>query len=371
MNGKKLLILFLGFSFLPIRFARAEPLPLDKIQLLTGFKISLFSQEVPGARSMTLSPGGVLFVGTRKEGKVYALTDRNGDGKADQVYILAQGLKQPNGVAFRQGSLYVAEINRILRYDGIEQRLANPPKPVVVKGDLPQETHHGWKFIAFGPDDKLYVPIGAPCNICERPDPYAGITRMDPDGSNFEVFARGIRNTVGFAWNPGTGVLWFTDNGRDWLGDDLPPDELDRAPKAGMNFGFPYCYGNNIPDPKFQKSQQFCDRFTPPALNLPAHVAPLGMRFYTGKMFPKPFHNQIFIAQHGSWNRSRKVGYQVIWVTIDGGKVISAKRFASGWLQGQSNWGRPVDVQVMPDGALLVSDDQAGAIYRITYHQTK
>lgn len=344
-----------------------QALPLEKIRLPAGFQISLYSEEVPGARSMTLSPGGVLYVGTRDEGKVYALVDANNDGKADQVFILAEGLKQPNGVAFQDGALYVAEISRILRFDGIDSRLNNPPKPVVVKDDYPTETHHGWKFIAFGPDKKLYVPVGAPCNICERPDPYAAITRINPDGSGFEVFARGIRNTVGFAWEPATGVLWFTDNGRDWLGDDLPPDELNRAPQAGAHFGWPYCYGDGVPDPQFKKSPADCSKYIQPALKLPAHVAALGMRFYTGKMFPEKYRNQIFIAEHGSWNRAKKDGYQVISVIVKDGKALSAEPFAIGWLQGESNWGRPVDVQVMPDGALLVSDDQAGAIYRITY----
>jgi glucose/arabinose dehydrogenase len=354
------------FTLIPVGVC-GQTLPLDKIQLPAGFQINLFSGGVPGARSLTISPSGILFVGTRDEGKVYGLVDQNKDGTADRVYTLAKGLDQPNGVAFLNGSLYVAEISRILRFDGIEGRLENPPQPVVVKNDLPKEGHHGWKFIAFGPDKKLYVPVGAPCNICEKPDPFESITRMNPDGSGFEVFARGVRNTVGFAWEPNTGVLWFTDNGRDWLGDDLPPDELNRAPQREGHFGFPYCYGDNVPDPQFKKSPEECAQYIPPALKLPAHVAALGMRFYTGKMFPEKYRNQIFIAEHGSWNRAQKIGYQVIWAQVQDGKIISAEPFATGWLQGQSTWGRPVDVQIMPDGALLVSDDYAGAIYRIGY----
>jgi glucose/arabinose dehydrogenase len=347
----------------------ARDLPLDKIQLPPGFKIHIFSDRVPGARSMTLSPKGTLFVGTRREGKVYALVDRNRDQKADQVYEIASGLNLPNGVAFRNGSLYVAEVNRILRFDQIERRLAHPPKPVVVTDQFPSDRHHGWKFIAFGPDGKLYVPVGAPCNICERSDLYASITRIRSDGKGLEMVARGVRNSVGFDWDPATKELWFTDNGRDWLGDDLPPDELNRATRDGLDFGFPYCYGNNVPDPKYKKSKNFCAKYTVPEQNFQAHVAALGMRFYTGKMFPPEYRGQVFLAQHGSWNRSRKVGYRVVTVKIKDGKALGVQPFAAGWLHDQSSWGRPVDVQVMPDGALLISDDQAGAIYRVSYSQ--
>jgi glucose/arabinose dehydrogenase len=241
---------------------------------------------------------------------------------------------------------------------------------VVVKDDFPTNTHHGWKFTAFGPDGKLYIPVGAPCNICENKDPFAAIGRMNPDGTGYETIARGVRNTVGFDWHPQTKELWFTDNGRDWLGDDLPPDELNRAASDNLNFGYPYCYGHNVPDPKYDKPKAFCRNFVAPAQLLGPHVAALGMRFYTGKMFPEKYRNQIFLAEHGSWNRSRKIGYQVSLVTLKGNKALSYEPFAKGWLQGQSNWGRPVDVQVMPDGALLVSDDQAGVIYRISYDST-
>lgn len=345
--------------------ACAAPVPLDKIQLPPGFSISLYADDVPNARSLALSPEGTLYVGTRNAGVVYALRDTDGDHKADRKYVLAKGMNMPNGVAFRDGALYVAEVNRILRYDDIEKSLASPPKPVVVTDDLPSDRHHGWKFIAFSPDDRLYVPIGAPCNICDEPG-YAVILRMNPDGTGREVFARGVRNSVGFDWHPRTGELWFTDNGRDWLGDDLPPCELNHAPKAGMRFGFPYCHGADIQDPEFGEGKA-CSGYTPPAMPLGPHVAPLGMRFYTGAMFPSEYKGQIFIAEHGSWNRSEKIGYRVTLVRLKGGKAVGYETFAQGWLQGDDNWGRPVDVLVMPDGALLVSDDYAGVIYRIAY----
>jgi glucose/arabinose dehydrogenase len=272
----------------------------------------------------------------------------------------------PNGVAFHDGALYVAEVNRIWRYDNIEAQLRNPPKPKLFYSGLPSDQHHGWKFLAFGPDGMLYTNVGAPCNVCERPDPYAAIVRMNSDSSNFQIFARGVRNSVGFDWNPLTKVMWFTDNGVDNMGDNIPPDELNIAPQAGMNFGFPKCYGANIPDSRFAGPSD-CKTTTPPALELPAHVAPLGMRFYTGSMFPPEYKNQVFIAEHGSWNRSTKVGYGVVLVRIEDNKPVKWEPFAEGWLQGDRAWGRPVDVQVMPDGALLVSDDAANTIYRITY----
>ncbi len=278
------------------------------------------------------------------------------------------GSTTPNGVAVKDGALYVAEIDSIWRYDAIESHLPRPPKPALVYGKYPHDTHHGWKFIRFGPDGWLYVPVGAPCNVCDPQAPYASITRLKPDGSAMEVYARGIRNSVGFDWDPRTKELWFTDNGRDMMGDDMPSDELDHAPKPGMHFGFPYCHQGDTPDPQFGKDHS-CSEFTPPAAKLGAHVASLGMRFYTGKMFPAEYQGRIFIAEHGSWNRSKKSGYRVVTARIEDGRAVDVKPFAEGWLDAASDqaWGRPVDVQVMPDGALLVSDDQSGAIYRITY----
>jgi glucose/arabinose dehydrogenase len=340
---------------------------LSQIKLPQGFKISIYAANVPGARSMTLGTEGTLFVGTQEEGRVYAVLDKNKDGVADRVTIIARGLNIPNGVAFLNGSLYVAEINRVLRYDNIEKRLDNPPSPVVVNDNFPSGYMHGWKFIRFGPDGLLYVPVGMPCNVCERSDErYGTIMRMKPDGSNLEIYASGIRNTVGYDWNPLTQELWFTDNGRDWMGDNLPPDELNYAPRKSMNFGFPYCHAGDIPDPAYGKRRK-CSEFTAPAMKLGPHVASLGMRFYTGKMFPESYKNRIFIAEHGSWNRSVPIGYRVTLVTLQGNKAVKYEVFAEGWLQGENAWGRPVDVQVMPDGALLVSDDKAGAIYRISY----
>ncbi len=341
--------------------------PLDQIKLPPGFKISTYAGNVPNARSIVLTPSNTLFVGTRQEGKVYAVLDRDTDGHAEEVITIAQGLDMPNGVAFRDGSLYVAEVNRVLRYDNIEKELRSPRPPVVVNDSFPSEHHHGWKFIRFGPDGMLYVPVGAPCNVCASDDPrYASIMRMRPDGSGLEVFARGIRNTVGFDWSPDTKELWFTDNGRDMLGDDVPPDELNHAPKAGLHFGFPHCHGGAILDPEFGKGRT-CDEFTAPAMKLGPHVASLGMRFYTGTMFPAEYSGQIFIAEHGSWNRSVPIGYRLTLVRLQNNRAVKYEVFAEGWMQSGQAWGRPVDVLVMPDGALLVSDDKAGAIYRITY----
>ncbi len=339
---------------------------LHLIKLPPGFVIDLYTDQVPGARSLAVSPAGTIFVGTRKQGKVYAVPDRDRDHKADQVITVVQGLNMPNGVAFKDGDLYVAEVHRILRFDNIEARLSDPGMPQVVLDKLPHDRLHGWKFIRFGPDNKLYVPIGAPCNSCDAGDPYATIHRMNPDGSGFEIFARGVRNTVGFDWHPVTKKLWFTDNGRDWLGDNRPPDELNRAPGPGLHFGFPYWHGNDIPDPELGANVDR-GRFTPPAVELGPHVASLGMRFYTGDMFPEEYHNQILIAEHGSWNRSEPIGYRISLVRLAGDKAISYETFATGWLQGSRAWGRPVDVQVLADGSLLVSDDKAGAIYRIHY----
>ena len=358
-------LIFSILSWLKADSMGAEKLPLDKIQLPPGFEISLYA-EVPGARSMSLSPSGTLFIGTQKAGKVYAIQTRGGEQNKKPV-LLAQGLNTPNGVAFRDGALYVAEISRVLRYDGIESRLNDVPKPVVVNNSFPTDRQHGWKFIAFGPDERLYIPVGAPCNICEPDaDRYTLINRMKADGSGVEVFARGIRNTVGFDWHPQTKELWFTDNGRDRQGDDVPPDELNHAPKPGLHFGYPYCHGGDIPDPESDKKRS-CSEFTAPAQKLGPHVAALGMRFYTGSMFPSEYKNQIFIAEHGSWNRRTPIGYRVTLVQLQGNRAVSYKTFAEGWLQGSRAWGRPVDVLVMPDGALLVSDDEAGAIYRISY----
>lgn len=343
-------------------------LPLNTIKLPEGFSIDVYA-EVENARSMALSPSGTLFVGNRNEDKVYAVKDTDGDNKADKRWVIASGLNMPNGVAFRDGDLYVAEVSRIIKFKDIENNLSNPGEPEVIYDQFPTETHHGWKYIAFGPDGMLYVPVGAPCNICESEDAvYASITRMNADGSGFEIYAKGIRNTVGFTWHPDNDELWFTDNGRDMLGDEIPPCELNKAPIAGMNFGYPYCHGGTIKDPEFGDKKP-CSDFIIPVQNLNAHVAPLGLKFYTGSMFPESYKNQVIIAEHGSWNRTKKSGHLLSLVKLQDGKSMGYETFAEGWLdQGtQEAWGRPVDVLVMPDGSMLVSDDKAGIIYRITY----
>jgi glucose/arabinose dehydrogenase len=343
-------------------------LPLSKIRLPAGFSISVFA-EVENARSMVITPSGTLFVGSRSEDKVYALKDTDGDNVADKKWIIASDLNEPNGVAFKDGDLYVAEVSKISKFPSIESNLAKPGKLVTIYDKYPTETHHGWKYIAFGPDGKLYVPVGAPCNICESKEAvYASITRMNADGSGMEVFANGVRNSVGFTWHPETKEMWFTDNGRDMLGDDIPPCELNTAPKAGMHFGYPYCHGGTIRDPEFG-SKRPCSDFTKPAQVLGPHVAPLGLKFYTGSMFPESYKGNIFIAEHGSWNRTKKIGYRLSLVRLSAGKATGYETFASGWLDDatQSVWGRPVDVILLPDGSMLVSDDYANVIYRIAY----
>ena len=345
-------------------------LPLDRINLPEGFKISVFAHSIENARSLARGEEGTIFVGNRSEDKVYAVVDSNKDGVADETYVIASGLRMPNGVAFRNGDLYVAEVSRILRFPDIENSLDNPPQPEVVYDQYPEDRHHGWKYIAFGPDDKLYVPVGAPCNICNpEEEVYASITRMDPDGSNMEIYAHGVRNSVGFDWHPETDVLWFTENGRDMLGNNIPPDELNRAPDKGMHFGFPYCHGGDIQDPEFGDLRD-CDEFVEPAQKLGPHVAALGMKFYTGDMFPAAYKNQILIPEHGSWNRDTKIGYRVRLVRVDeNGNATSYETFADGWLneEEQEAWGRPVALLQLPDGSMLLSDDHAGVIYRITY----
>jgi glucose/arabinose dehydrogenase len=344
----------------------AQTLPLDRIKLPAGFAIELLAR-VPGARQMAFGANGTLFAGS-VSGNVYAIPLAAGGQAPGPVRTIATDLREPAGVAFRDGSLYVSAVSRILRLDDIERRLDNPPRPVVVSDRFPTDGQHGRKFIAFGPDGKLYVPVGAPCNICEPdPDRYANIMRMNADGSGLETFARGIRNSVGFDWDPRTRDLWFTSNGRDRMGDDVPPDTLNHATRGGEHFGYPYCHAGAIADPEYG-GRQPCASFKAPAQPLGPHVAALGMRFYTGTQFPPRYRGQIFIAEHGSWNRSAKIGYRVTLVTLDAtGKALSYEPFAEGWLQGQSAWGRPADVAVAPDGSLLVADDTAGAIYRIRY----
>jgi glucose/arabinose dehydrogenase len=354
-----------------IRAAKAD-VKLEQIKLPAGFKIEVWAADVPNARSMAISENGIVFVGNRQEKNVYALVDENADGKADYKFILAEGLRMPNGVAYKDGDLYVAEVSRVLRFKDIKNNLSSPKYEVVYDG-YPTDGHHGWKFIAFGPDGMLYVPVGAPCNICEKENPiYASITRLDVSkpGSKPEVFAHGVRNTVGFAWHPVSKELWFTDNGRDMMGDDVPDCELNRATAKGQHFGYPYWHAGTVKDPEFGSKGKEATAYVAPAAKMGAHTAPLGMRFYQGGMFPSTYKNHAIIAKHGSWNRSKKSGYEVVLAKIDGsGKVTGQEVFASGWLNPatQDVWGRPVDVQELPDGSMLISDDMANCIYRVTY----
>ena len=366
---------FLIFFLCTIPFLYVSTCPADNsiernISLPPGFSISIYADNVPNARSMALSPNNVLFVGSRKAGNVYAVIDKDGDSIADEVLIIAQDLNMPNGVAFLDGDLYVAEVHRIIKFRDIEKRLRNPGAPEIIFDALPHEKWHGWKFIKFGPDGKLYVPIGAPCNVCEPDNPlFASITRMNKDGSDFEFFAQGVRNSVGFDWHPETHELWFTDNGRDMLGDNLPPDELNHAPRAGLHFGFPYLHGNSVTDPEYGTKQGDI-AVTKPAQELGPHVASLGMLFYAGSMFPPEYTNQIFIAEHGSWNRSEPIGYRISIVRLENSKPTGYEVFAQGWLQKHRVLGRPVDIEMMPDGSMLVSDDYSDRIYRIVYRST-
>jgi glucose/arabinose dehydrogenase len=342
---------------------------LEGVKLPPGFQIEVWTDKVPLARQMAFGPKGTVFVGSMKFGaapadKVYAISTVNGK---PVVKTLLTGLNNPNGVAVRNGALYVGEVNRIVRYDNIEANLDKPPKPVVVTR-LPTEQHHGWRYIAFGPDDKLYVSIGAPCNVCDKGDVgYAQILRMNPDGTGREPVAKGVRNSVGFAWQPKSDKLWFTDNGRDLLGDNVPDCELNRLDKVGDDFGFPYCHAGSVVDPEFGKLKG-CSAAIAPALKLGPHVAPLSIRFYKSGQFPAAYANTALIAQHGSWNRSVPIGYRIMQVKLDGDKVISYEPFLTGWLKADGKvTGRPVDLQWAQDGSLLVSDDQEGAIYRISY----
>jgi len=341
---------------------------LKQLHLPTGFIISIYADNVPNARSLALGDNGIVFVGSGREGKVYALQDKDQDGIAEQRYIIAENLAMPNGVAFKDDSLYVAEISRIIRFDHITQQLSQPPKPKVVFDQFPTEAHHGWKYLRFGPDNKLYTAVGAPCNIC-KPDKeiYASLVRLNADGSKFEIIAHGIRNTVGFDWQPETQALFFTDNGRDYLGDDSPPDELNHWSNKGDHFGYPYCHGGDILDPEFGANKK-CKDFTPPAWKFKAHIAPLGLRFYQGQQFPSEYKNQLFVTQHGSWNRTEPQGYRVALIKLNKKQVISEQDFISGWLNKDGDvLGRPVDILTLENGSLLISDDKLGVVYKVSY----
>jgi glucose/arabinose dehydrogenase len=365
MRNLKSVVLF--FSVLLAGAAHAK-VQIDLIELPPGFSIAVYAEGVENARQMARGPRGTIFVGSRGAGKLWALTDVDGDQRAETVRLIDKDLDKPSGLEFRDAALYVGAVDRILRYDDIEDHLDQPPEPVLVTDALPDKAHHGWKYLRIGPDDKLYIPVGVPCNVCDE-EGFGEIRRMNFDGSGMETYAKGLRNSVGLAFHPENGQLWFTGNGADRMGDDLPADELNHAPQAGMHFGFPYCHQGDLLDEKFGKGKT-CEDYTPPVAKLNAHGAPLGLVFYTGGMFPDEYTNRLFITQHGSWNRSTKIGYRVLVLDVlPDGKVLSKKIFASGWLQNERSWGRPNDVLVMPDGALLVSDDKANVIYRISYTQ--
>lgn len=360
-----LALLFIGGVCQPTLFA-GDP-RVEDIKLPPGFHISIYAENVTNARGMSIGPDGTIYVGSREEGNVYALQDLNGDGLAETKHTIATGLNMPVGVALHEGALYISSVDRIVKLPNIAEHLSDPPSPVVVYDKFPTEKHHGWKYIAFGPDGKLYVPVGAPCNICLSEDSiYASITRMDADGSNMEIIAHGVRNSVGFDWNPSDGSLWFTDNGRDMMGDDQPEDELNRLTSAGEHFGYPFCHQGNILDPKFGTGKN-CEDYTAPKALLGPHVAALGMKFYKGSMFPEKYRGAIFIAEHGSWNRTTPLGYRLAVAFPKAGGTARTEIFADGWLEGNKAWGRPVDVLELPDGSLLLSDDSADLIYRITY----
>jgi glucose/arabinose dehydrogenase len=342
----------------------ADKLPVAKLKAPQGFKVEVYAAGLGNARSMRQGDKGTVFVGSRLLDKVYAITEK--DGKRE-VKVIASGLHRPNGLAFHKGALYVAELSKIWRFDDIEDHLDSPPKPTLVYDDLPKDEPHGWKFIGIGPDEKLYVPVGAPGNINMPPETHAQIRRMNLDGSGAEVIARGVRNTVGFDWHPVTKDLYFTDNGRDWLSEDVPNDELNRVTKVGLHFGFPFCHQGNITDPEYGWGKS-CEDYTPPVGLMGPHSASLGMRFYTGSMFPPEYKNVIFVARHGSWNRTRKIGGDVVAVKLkEDGSVASIEPFLTGFLEDNKYNGRPVDVLVMKDGSLLVSDDFNGAVYRVSY----
>ena len=353
----------------PLPFgAPADKLPIPQLKLPKGFKVEVYASGIPNARSLRIGDKGTVFVSNRVLDKVYAIVDNNGKR---EIKVIASGLDRPNGLAFHQGTLYIAEGTKISKLEKIEDNLDNPPKPVVIYSDFLNHQSHGWKFMALGPDNKLYVDVGSPCNICEPPATNGQIRRINLDGSGAEVVVRGVRNSVGFDWHPVTKELYFTDNGRDWLSEDLPEDELNRVTKIGQHFGFPYCHQGTFTDRELGWGRS-CDEFVKPVALLGPHSAALGMRFYTSKMFPSQYQNAIFVARHGSWNRTKKIGGDVIVVKLNkDGSVKSQEPFLTGFLQNNEYSGRPVDVQLMKDGSLLVSDDHAGAVYRVTYGNTK
>jgi glucose/arabinose dehydrogenase len=344
--------------------AAADKLPTPLLKLPRGFRAEVFVSGVPDARSLRVGDKGTVFISNRNRDKVYAVVEQGGKREAK---VIASGLDRPNGLAFHDGTLYIAEGTKVSKLEGIEDKLDRPGEPVVIYSDLPDHRAHGWKFMAVGPDNKLYINVGAPCNICEPPDANGQIRRINLDGSGAETYVRGVRNSVGFDWHPVTRELYFTDNGRDWLSEELPNDELNRVTRMGEHFGYPYCHQGDVPDNEFGWGRS-CSDYVPPVAKLGPHAAALGMRFYTGTMFPAQYRGAIFIARHGSWNKTVKIGGDIYVVYLNrDGTVRAQEPFMTGFLQDNSYSGRPVDVQMMKDGSLLVSDDYAGAVYRISY----
>lgn len=356
--------------------AQAE-LPLSSLSLPEGFSIEVYASDVKNARQMALGDEGIVYVGSRGAGVVHAVVDDNKDGKADRVVKIAEDLNMPSGLTYKDGALYVSEVSKIHKFDNITATYASKPKSEVVVSGLPTDRHHGWKNIDFGPDNWLYVPVGAPCNICEtnggekfdNPD-YSSILKYNLETGEKKWAAKGVRNSVGFDWHPDSGELWFSDNGRDWMGDDIPPCEINRVSEHGQHFGYPYYHGGTIADPEFGAGKKSED-YVHPAHNLGAHVAPLGIHFYHGAMFPESYKNRLLVAEHGSWNRSKKSGYRVMMATLEGNEVTAYEPFIEGWLNvaDDSAWGRPVALLPMPDGSVLLSDDFADVIYRVSYQQ--
>lgn len=345
----------------------ADQLPISKMKVPPGFKVEVWASDVLDARSMRQGDNGTVFVSSLfVAGKIYAITDKGGKR---EVKTIAEKLFLPSGIEYHKGNLYVATPKDITRFDNVEGNLGNIGKGTVIYDKLPGEVPHGWKFIKVGPDNKLYYSIGANCNICEVKDEFATINRMNLDGSGVERVANGVRNTVGFDFHPATGELWYTNNSRDWLSEDLPNDSLNRVPKSGapLHYGFPFCHQGNFADPQFGWGKS-CDGVAQPAQLLGAHTAPLGMRFYTGKMFPAEYQGAIFIARHGPWNRTQKYAADIMVAWPDGkGGIAKTETFLSGLVENNAYLGRPADVMVMRDGSLLISDDHNGAIYRVSY----
>jgi glucose/arabinose dehydrogenase len=344
----------------------ASEIPLASYKLPPGFKAEIWASGMPGIRALVRGDNGKYYAGTRGIGRVYEITDAGG---ARTSRVVVDKLVQPAGVAYRNGSLIVMAIDKVLRFDGIATNPNAAPVDMTAAFQLPKEQHHNWKYIAFGPDGKLYVPFGAPCNICEPGAEYAQIRRYNADGSGMEVIARGVRNTQGFDWHPVTKELWFTDHGRDWMGDDGPEDELNRMARTGQNFGFPYCHAGGIPDPDIARANA-CSGVTLPVTTMGPHAAAMGVHFYTGSMFPAEYRNAMFVARKGSWNRTKKFGYDVVVVRADAsGASARVEPFMTGFMNpaDDSFSGRPTYFLQQPDGSLLVSDEQLGAVYRISY----